>query len=70
MKLSKRKKSELKAISVLDKVLQYYGHTWINNPPSEWSEYERRIYDMLSDVENKMLAEFFEILGVSDKENG
>ena len=67
MKLSKRKISELKTVSVAHDILQYYGHAFVNNPPDQWDNYEKKLYDMANEIENKMIDAFFEILGVSDR---
>ena len=64
MKLSKRKLSELKTLSVVHEVLQYYGHAWVKNPPDEWDNYEKQIYDMANEIETRMLKAFLKTLGV------
>ena len=65
MKLSKHKISELQVISVAHDILKHYGHSFVDNSPDEWSNFEKQIYDMANEIERKMLSAILETLGGS-----
>jgi hypothetical protein len=61
--ISKKKVEAIKAISVSHEVLEHYGHDWVNSrTPDEWSTYEKQLYDMANDIENKVLRAVCEII--------
>lgn len=67
MKLSKRKLEELQTLSTGHDVLLYCGYDFVDNHPEEWSNSEKQIYDLVCEVEKRMLTGFLEVLGVTDK---
>ena len=68
MKISKRKIKELKSVSVSHNILQYYGYSFVDRHPDEWDKTEKMIYDMVNDIENKMIVEILKTLNASEVE--
>jgi hypothetical protein len=65
MKLSKRKLKELQILSTGHDALQHCGYDFVDNHPEEWSNSDKQIYDLVNEVEKRMLTGFLEVLGVT-----
>ena len=60
MKLSKKKLKEINFVSFINEVVEEHtpisekaDGTFLRDAPSEWNEYETRLFDMLTELEDK-----------------
>jgi len=62
MKLSKKKLDEIDQISIVFDYLEKCGELWCHDPPEEWGRVEKRLYEMLNDIEMRVKAMVLKIL--------
>jgi hypothetical protein len=68
MYLSKKKLKQLNEASIYDEVLRDYGFNFHNDNPQLWTNEERLIFDIASNIEVKLIAQLNKII-TSDNRN-
>jgi len=63
MKISKKKLNELRLISVFEKILLDNGYTFLQRGgPDTWFDDEKKLFDILTETEDKMRDSIIEKL--------
>jgi hypothetical protein len=68
MKISKKKLNELKLVTVFEQVLKDNGISYFNkDAPETWSGYEKKLFDIATEIEDKILSSIIACLQNTDK---
>lgn len=52
--VGKRKISEMNYVSLISDVLSEYGYQFQEDPPDMWNDEEKKLFDMLSNMEDRL----------------
>jgi hypothetical protein len=70
MKLSKKKIAEINMISVYEELLQncsIFNHMNFDDPPDMWSNEQKGMFDLLTEIERKLKDQIINIIEQKSK---
>lgn len=68
-RVSKKLIKQIEFCSVYDDVIREYHNTsagcFIDDPPEEWNKWQREIFDVATDIEDRLKAAILMVLGIA-----
>lgn len=60
--IAKKKIKKIELLSIFDDILREHGFDFTDTPPEMWDTDEKKIFDLLAELETKLKEEFLKVI--------